>query len=63
MLGDMAQASSGEVTIVKPLELQRKMRQIIDNPIIATDVQVSPTTSSSSSTPSSAHCHLHGGAR
>lgn len=61
----MARSSAGEVNIVKPLELQRKMRQIIDNPVIATDVEVSffpliliiiltPTlASSSSSSPSS----------
>jgi len=40
ILGDCAALTSGEVTIVKPFELQRKMRQIIDNPVIATDVSV-----------------------
>jgi len=40
ILGECAASTSGEVTIVKPFELQRKMRQIIDNPIIATDVSV-----------------------
>lgn len=38
MLGKLAQDTSGTLTIVKPLELQRKMRQIIDNPVIATGV-------------------------
>lgn len=41
ILGKVAKATSGSVTIVKPLELQRRMRQIIDNPVIATDVNVS----------------------
>jgi len=40
ILGDMAQKSGGDVNIVNPLELQRKMRQIIDNPVIATDVKI-----------------------
>jgi len=40
VLGNMAQITGGEVTIVKPLELQRKMRAIIDNPVIATDVKI-----------------------
>lgn len=40
LLGRCAELSSGDVNIVKPFELQRRMRMIIDNPIIATDVQV-----------------------
>jgi len=40
ILGECAELTSGEVTIVKPFELQRKMRQIIDNPVVATDVKV-----------------------
>lgn len=40
ILGEAARISSGLVTIVKPFELQRKMREIIDNPTIATDVEV-----------------------
>jgi len=41
ILGNLAQKTSGNLTMVKPLELQRKMRQIIDNPVIATGVKVS----------------------
>lgn len=40
ILGEAAALSSGLVTIVNPLELQRKMREIVDNPTIATDVKV-----------------------
>lgn len=40
ILGEAARLSSGLVTIVSPLELQRKMREIVDNPTIATDVRV-----------------------
>jgi len=40
VLGEMAQDTAGNVNIVKPPELQRKMRQIIDNPLVATDVKV-----------------------
>lgn len=40
VLGEASKHSSGLVTIVNPLELQRKMREIIDNPIIATDVSI-----------------------
>lgn len=40
ILGEAARLSNGLVTIVSPLELQRKMREIVDNPIIATDVSV-----------------------
>jgi GTPase SAR1 family protein len=40
ILGEAARLSNGLVTIVSPLELQRKMREIVDNPTIATDVQV-----------------------
>eukprot|EP01130_Rhizamoeba_saxonica_P007606 TRINITY_DN3074_c0_g1_i1.p1 TRINITY_DN3074_c0_g1~~TRINITY_DN3074_c0_g1_i1.p1 ORF type:complete len:918 (-),score=249.55 TRINITY_DN3074_c0_g1_i1:85-2631(-) len=40
ILGACAKITSGEVTIVSPLELQRTMRQIIDNPVIATDVSM-----------------------
>uniref|UniRef100_A0A6B2L0L5 VWFA domain-containing protein n=1 Tax=Arcella intermedia TaxID=1963864 RepID=A0A6B2L0L5_9EUKA len=40
VLGDMALITGGGVTIVKPLELQRKMRSIIDNPVLATEVKV-----------------------
>jgi small GTP-binding protein len=40
ILGEAAALSSGLVTIVNPLELQRKMREIVDNPTIATDVSV-----------------------
>ncbi len=36
----MARNSAGVVNIVKPLELQRKMREIIDDPVVATDVKV-----------------------
>ena len=39
-LGRCAELTSGNVNIVKALELQRKMRQIIDNPVVATGVQV-----------------------
>jgi small GTP-binding protein len=39
ILGKCAQTTGGDVTIVKPLELQRKMRAIIDNPTLATDVK------------------------
>jgi len=39
-LGKCAELTSGEVTIVNPLELQRKMRKIVDNPVIGTDVKV-----------------------
>lgn len=40
VLGKCAEQTGGDITIVKPLELQRKMRQIIDNPVIATDVKI-----------------------
>mmetsp|Transcript_14797 Transcript_14797/g.16430 ORF Transcript_14797/g.16430 Transcript_14797/m.16430 type:complete len:851 (-) Transcript_14797:59-2611(-) len=40
IIGVTAEKSSGNITIVKPLELQRKMREIIDNPIIATNVSI-----------------------
>lgn len=36
-----ADISGGNVNIVNPLELTRQMRMIIDNPAIATDVQIS----------------------
>lgn len=39
ILGEAARLSSGLVTIVSPLELQRKMREIVDNPVIATNVK------------------------
>eukprot|EP01114_Cavostelium_apophysatum_P018407 TRINITY_DN5686_c0_g1_i1.p1 TRINITY_DN5686_c0_g1~~TRINITY_DN5686_c0_g1_i1.p1 ORF type:complete len:465 (+),score=190.44 TRINITY_DN5686_c0_g1_i1:1431-2825(+) len=39
-LGRCAELSNGEVNIVNPFELQRKMRKILDNPVIATDVQM-----------------------
>ena len=39
-LSGMTTKTSGTLTIVKPLELQRKMREIIDNPVIATDVKL-----------------------
>lgn len=39
-LGPLAQETSGSVHMVKALELQRKMRQILDNPIVATHVQL-----------------------
>eukprot|EP01125_Pyxidicula_operculata_P017748 TRINITY_DN6254_c0_g1_i1.p1 TRINITY_DN6254_c0_g1~~TRINITY_DN6254_c0_g1_i1.p1 ORF type:complete len:945 (-),score=192.51 TRINITY_DN6254_c0_g1_i1:14-2848(-) len=45
VLGEMAHITGGDVNIVNPLELQRKMRQIIDNPIVATDVKVKVLTS------------------
>jgi len=40
ILGQMANLTGGEVNIVNPLELQRNMRRIIDNPVIATDVKI-----------------------
>lgn len=39
-LGVLADVTSGSVHVVKPMELQRKMRAIIDNPVIATQTQV-----------------------
>lgn len=41
VLGVAAELSSGGVNLVNPLELQRQMRQIIDNSIIAIGVTVS----------------------
>jgi uncharacterized protein YcbK (DUF882 family) len=38
-LAPLAQQTAGDVTIVRPLELQRRMRMIIDNPIVAVDVR------------------------
>lgn len=38
-LVSVASLTQGTVNIVKPLELQRQMRQIIDNPTIAFDVR------------------------
>jgi len=35
------EATSGSVNIVKPLELQRKMRSILDNPVVGTNVSLS----------------------
>lgn len=35
-----AELTSGVVTIVKPLELQRQMRMILDNPVLAMDAQM-----------------------
>ena len=40
VLGVAAELSSGGVNLVNPLELQRQMRQIIDNSIIAMGVSV-----------------------
>jgi hypothetical protein len=40
MLSKLAQETSGSLVIVNPLELQRKLRAIIDNPVTATDVSV-----------------------
>lgn len=40
MLGEAARISNGLVTIVSALELQRKMRAIVDTPTIATEVKV-----------------------
>lgn len=39
-LGKSAEFSNGEVNIVNPLELQRKVRKLVDTPVIATDVHV-----------------------
>lgn len=39
-LGKCAAITSGAVNIVKPLELQRKMRALVDNPVLGTDVSV-----------------------
>ncbi len=40
VLGIASELSSGGVNLVKPIELQRQMRQIIDNSIIAMGVSV-----------------------
>jgi hypothetical protein len=40
ILGKCVEATKGTVTLVNPLEVQRKMREIVDNPIVATDVAV-----------------------
>ncbi|KAL9646474.1 hypothetical protein ABK040_006470 [Willaertia magna] len=39
-LGRISEATGGICSIVKPIELRRQMRQIIDNPVIATSVDV-----------------------
>ena len=39
-LGICADMSNGTVNVVNPLELQRQMRMIIDNPILCTDVKI-----------------------
>lgn len=43
-LGRCANETSGTVSIKKPLELRRMMRQIIDNPVIATNAVVRVVT-------------------
>ena len=40
MLGKIADQTNGTTNIVKPIELRRQMRQIIDNPVIATNVKI-----------------------
>lgn len=40
LIGKLADNTGGLTNIVKPVELRRQMRQIIDNPVIATDVKV-----------------------
>jgi len=61
ILGEAARLSSGLVTIVSPLELQRKMREIVDNPTIATDVTISihfPTVFASGSKNKTQHLEI-----
>ncbi|KAG2378191.1 hypothetical protein C9374_008334 [Naegleria lovaniensis] len=40
MLGKIADQTNGTTMLVKPIELRRQMRQIIDNPVIATNVKI-----------------------
>jgi hypothetical protein len=40
ILGEVARKTSGEANFVRPLELQRKMRAILDNPVIAQEVSL-----------------------
>lgn len=40
VLGEIARKTSGETNFVRPLELQRKMRAILDNPVIAQEVSL-----------------------
>lgn len=40
LLGKIADKTGGSTNIVKPIELRRQMRQIIDNPIVATEAEL-----------------------
>eukprot|EP00761_Pharyngomonas_kirbyi_P008423 gb/GECH01008434.1/.p1 GENE.gb/GECH01008434.1/~~gb/GECH01008434.1/.p1 ORF type:complete len:1012 (+),score=312.14 gb/GECH01008434.1/:1-3036(+) len=45
ILSQTAEETAGKINIVNPLELQRQMRMIIDNPIVAHDVSLTLRTS------------------
>jgi hypothetical protein len=56
-LAPLAQQTAGDVTIVRPLELQRRMRMIIDNPVCRRSLI--EFFSTRSTTPHHHHHHHH----